>query len=72
MSKEEVKVASKSTSDKDILYSYFLHYNPYTGYWCAVPRDKSIHYLNGTLTEDDVLKHKDVTTLVDGLLRLKK
>jgi hypothetical protein len=46
------------------LYSYYLHYNPFTEYWCAVKRDKSVEYLNGTLKEEDVLKNKNVNNLI--------
>ena len=48
----------------DKLYSYYLHYNPYTGYWNAVLRDKSNEYLNGRLTENEVLKSKDINDII--------
>jgi hypothetical protein len=49
------------------LYGYYLHFNPYTGYWNAVKRDKANEYLNGTLGADDVLKNKDVMNLIKYL-----
>lgn len=49
------------------LYNYYIHFNPYTGYWNAVSRDKSVEYLNGKLGADDVIKHKDVNTLISYL-----
>lgn len=52
---------------QDILYDYYLHYNPYTGYWNAFKRDKAIHYLNGTLSAEDVLKNKDSNNLIKYL-----
>lgn len=55
--------------NKDILYDYFLHYNHLTGYWNAVNRDKSVHYMNGTLKEGEVLKNKDINVLVDYIVK---
>jgi hypothetical protein len=49
------------------LYSYYLHFNPYTGYWNAVNRDKSVDYLNGKLSGNDIIKHKDINTLISYL-----
>lgn len=46
------------------LYDYFLHYNPYTGYWNAVKRDQSNQYLNGGLTDKEVKKDKDINVLI--------
>lgn len=54
------------------LYSYYLHYNPYTEYWNAVPRDKSVEYLNGTLGGNDVIKHKNINDLIRYLSATKK
>ena len=55
----------------DKLYGYYLHYNPYTGYWNAVKRDKSVEYLNGTLGSKDVLKNKDVNELINTITLIK-
>lgn len=49
------------------LYSYFFHFNPFTGYWNAVPRDKAVEYLNGTLKPDDVLKNRIIGDLIEYL-----
>ncbi len=46
------------------LYSWYLHYNTYTGYWNAVNRDKASQYLNGTLGANDVIKHKNIDDLI--------
>jgi hypothetical protein len=46
------------------LYNYYLHFNPYTGYWNAVKREKSVDYLNGKLGMNDVLKYKDINDLI--------
>ncbi len=51
----------------NILYDYYLHFNPYTGYWNAVKRDKAVEYLNGTLKPEDVLKNKDPMNLIKYL-----
>ena len=45
-------------SKPDQLYDYYLHFNIYTKYWNAVKRSQSNDYLNGTLAEDKILKHK--------------
>lgn len=52
-----------------ILYSYYVHFNPYTGYWNAVPRDKAVEYLNGKLSGNDVMKHKDINILISYLTK---
>lgn len=49
------------------LYGWYLHFNPYTGYWNAVKRDKAIEYLNGNMKPEDVLKNKDVNNLIKYL-----
>lgn len=53
------------------LYDYYLHYNPYTGYWNAVKRDKAVNYLNGRLGANDVVKHKNIEILIDYLTKEK-
>jgi len=52
-----------------VLYSYYLHFNPYTEYWNAVPRDKSVEYLNGRLGGNDVIKNKDITVLINQITK---
>jgi hypothetical protein len=56
---------------KDILQDYLFHYNIYTEYWNCFKREDKEGYFNGTLKEEDVLKHKDITTLLNGLIKLK-
>ena len=51
-------------TNTDQLYDYYLHFNIYTKYWNAVKRSQSNDYLNGTLAEDKILKHKNVTDLI--------
>lgn len=46
------------------LYSYFMHFNSYTGYWNAFLRDDAVYYLNGTLDDNNVLKNKDISVLI--------
>jgi hypothetical protein len=50
----------------DSLYDYYLHYNPYTGLWNAVKRDLANQYLNGLLSDKEVIRHKDI----DGLIKV--
>lgn len=59
------------SKNKDILYDYYMHYNNNTGYWNAVPRNKAVHYMNGTLRDDEILKHKSISILIEGLIKLK-
>lgn len=58
--------------NNNVLYDYYLHYNPYTGYWNAVLRDDAVYYLNGTLGPDKVLKHKNVDDLIRYISKLEK
>lgn len=46
------------------LYDYFIHFNPFTGYWNAVKREHSHHYLNGTLKKDEIIKHKNINDII--------
>lgn len=54
------------------LYDYYIHYNPYTGYWNAFKRDVAINYLNGTLKDNEVMKSKDINDLVKYIKFTKK
>lgn len=56
----------------DKLYSYYLHWNPYTEKWNAVPRDKASEYLNGMLTDKEVLKDKDLDVLIEKIIKNEK
>ena len=49
------------------LYNYYIHFNPYTGYWNAVSRDKAVEYLNGKLGADDIIKQEEITILISYL-----
>jgi len=51
----------------DKLYDYYLHYNPYTGYWNAVKRSIANQYLNGTLTNKEIIRDTDVNKLIEKL-----
>lgn len=55
----------------DNLYDYYFHFNNLTGYWNAVKRDKSNQYLNGTLSDEDVLKSKNIDDLIKYIVKLK-
>ncbi len=46
------------------LYDYFLHYNPYTKKWNAVKREIANQYLNGTLTDKEVIRDSDINILI--------
>ena len=56
-------------SKKDVLYDYYFHFNIFTEKWCAVKRTQSNEYLNGTLPEEDVLKHNTVHDLIKYLAK---
>ena len=56
----------------DNLYDYFIHYNPYTKYWNAVPRELAIHYLNGEVDETEVIKSKSSDDLIRYITKLDK
>lgn len=51
--------------NKTNLYPWYLHYNPYTEMWNGVPRDKAGEYLNGTLSENDVIKNKNINVIIN-------
>jgi hypothetical protein len=51
------------------LYKYFMHYNSFTETWNAVPRELASQYLNGTLSEEDVLKNKDIKILINYICK---
>ena len=55
---------------EDVLYNYFIHYNCYTGYYCAFKRDSAVQYLNGVLPPNDVIKHRDCPTLIKYISQL--
>ena len=55
----------------DNLYDYFIHYNPYTKKWNAVKRDKANQYLNGSLTDKEVIRNTDINELIK-VLTIKK
>lgn len=50
--------------NKDELYDYYFHYNIYTKEWNAFKRDIANQYLNGTLTDVQVMKAKNIDDLV--------
>ena len=58
--------------DKTELYDYYIHYNPYTGYWNAFKRDVAVNYLNGTLKDGEVMKSKSIDDLVKYISFTKK
>jgi hypothetical protein len=50
---------------KSKLYDYFIHYNPYTEKWNAVKRDSANQYLNGKLTDKEVIRDTDINKLIE-------
>lgn len=51
----------------DDLYNYFLHYNPYTGLWAAVPKGEVNKYLSGKMYPHEgstVLFAADINLLI--------
>ena len=60
-----------ASQNKDVLYNYLLHYNPYVGKWQAFDRGKKEAYFNGELDKVDIISHDDVTKLISKLLAAK-
>lgn len=55
--------------DKSNLYDYYFHFNHYTGYWNAIPRDNVNQYMSITVNDDDkVLKNKNLNDLVKYII----
>ena len=59
-----------SKNNKHNLYDYLLHYNHHTGYWTAFKREDKDAYFNGTLADNNCIKHKDIKTLVSYINKL--
>ncbi len=53
--------------DKNILYNYLLHFNPFTEKWNAIRREDKEDYFNGECK--NVISSTDVTKLIDLLLK---
>lgn len=49
------------------LYGYAFFYNPFKGVWCAVEREHQQDYYNGKLSENKILKNKDIQVLISFL-----
>lgn len=50
--------------DKSNLYDYYFHFNHYTGYWNAIPRDIVNEYMSLRNDDDKILKNKNLTDLI--------
>jgi len=57
-------------SKYDILYSYFIHYNPYKKRWFAVLREDTTNYMNGKPVKV-MFKGKTVKNLVKNIINGK-
>ncbi len=55
--------------DKDILFGYILHYNPYNSKWSAIKREDKDKYFNGEL--DNVISSDDVNKLIELVIKSK-
>lgn len=60
-----------ASKNKDVLYDYLLHYNPYIGKWHAFKRDKKEAYFNGELDKVELTSDEDITKLIAKLLAAK-
>lgn len=52
--------------NKDYLYNWFFHFNPYTGDWNAIPVEQKVNYLSDFKC-DNVVKSKSFPTLLEIL-----
>ena len=46
------------------LYDYLFHYNPHTELWSAFKREDKESYFNGEKPRTEILKAKDIRTLI--------
>jgi hypothetical protein len=53
------------------LYNWLFHYNHHTKLWNAFHRDDHAAYWNGTLQENNIYQHSDITMLLKTLNTFK-
>jgi hypothetical protein len=53
------------------LQQYVFHYNPFTGNWHAIPRDKYVEYWSNPNTKG-VLKSSQIKTLMELIVKGEK
>ena len=46
------------------MYDYLFHYNPHTELWSAFKREDKEAYFNGEKPRTEILKAKDIKTLM--------
>jgi len=49
----------------DKLYDYLFHYNSFESTWYAFKRDDKEKYFNGELDKNNLLKSKEIKTLLE-------
>ena len=49
----------------DNLYDYLFHYNSFESTWYAFKRDDKEKYFNGELDKNNLLKSKEIKTLLE-------
>ncbi len=49
----------------DNLYDYLFHYNSFESTWYAFKRDDKEKYFNGELNKNNLLKSKEIKTLLE-------
>jgi hypothetical protein len=49
----------------DKLYDYLFHYNSFESTWYAFKRDDKEKYFNGELNKNNLLKSKEIKTLLE-------
>jgi hypothetical protein len=47
------------------LYDYLFHYNSFESTWYAFKRDDKEKYFNGELNKNNLLKSKEIKTLLE-------
>jgi hypothetical protein len=54
------------TSNKDALYEWLFHFNPYQGYWYAFKREDSVKFFNDkySVTHFASCKHQDIVDFI--------
>lgn len=53
-------------------YDYLFHYNPHTKLWSAFKREDKSAYFNGTEPKTEILKAKDIKTLMTYISKNNK
>jgi hypothetical protein len=55
----------------ELVYNYVFHFNPMTGFWCAIPRDSYLEYWSNS-NDKKFMKSKDIKTLIELIYKGEK